>query len=452
MNNRGIDPARSRIVLLGSATYVDAQLADVPQIAANLRDLRTVLTDPGLGGFPPECCIIIPPRASSLAIGRTLRRAALEAEDLLLFYFVGHGVPHGRSHELYLALHDTDVEAVDYSALRFDTVRGTFLDSGARNRVVIIDSCFSGRAIGNTLSGDQLGILDIEGTYTLASAPSNRASLVLPGEVHTAFTGRLLDLLREGTPDAGRLITLRDIYLHLRARLASKQLPLPQQRGTANADQLGLVLNRATVRAMSEKAKDAASKEIRTVQPERGSGPWDIAEIASPEEGRVNLAGLFVPGVEGMELRVEVVGDAIVAATVVLNGGALQLQAFAASEQEGIWGEVRAEIASGITQQGGAIEEIEGPLGWELRAQVPMQHSEGQSGFQVMRFVGADGPRWFLRGVISGQGAARPHISSSLEKIFRDTVVVRGEDPMSPRDPITLNLPDDAQMAPDSSS
>lgn len=247
MSGRGIDPARCRIVLLGSAAYEDEQLADVPQIAANLRDLAAVLTDPGLGGFPAEVCVTIPPGATGRAIGQVLHRAADEAEDLLLFYFAGHGIPLGRSHELYLALHDTAMDAVEYSALRFDTVRGTFLGSRARNRVIILDSCFSGRAIGTTLSAGQqevLGQLDIQGTYTLTSAPPNSTALVLPDEAHTAFTGRLLALLREGAPHTGPLITMQDIYRTLWSRFTAERLPLPQQRGTENADQLGLVLNR----------------------------------------------------------------------------------------------------------------------------------------------------------------------------------------------------------------
>ncbi|MFJ6694550.1 DUF3710 domain-containing protein [Streptomyces sp. NPDC091272] len=178
----------------------------------------------------------------------------------------------------------------------------------------------------------------------------------------------------------------------------------------------------------------------------RPDGPWDISEVSEPGEGRVDLGGIFVPGVEGMELRVEVAGDAIVAATVVLRDSAVQLQAFAAPKKEGIWGEVREEIASGITQQGGVIDEVEGPLGWELRAQVPVQLPDGNSGVQLVRFVGIDGPRWFLRGVISGQGAVQPEAAGVLEQIFLDTVVVRGDGPMAPRDPIVLKLPDDAQM------
>ncbi|MFF4406348.1 DUF3710 domain-containing protein [Streptomyces sp. NPDC001262] len=196
-----------------------------------------------------------------------------------------------------------------------------------------------------------------------------------------------------------------------------------------------------------ETTADAADAGRVRLEPEpRPDGPWDVSEVSDPAEGRVDLGGLFVPGVEGMELRVEVAGDAIVAATVVLRDSAVQLQAFAAPKREGIWGEVRAEIAEGITQQGGAVEEVEGSLGWELRAQVPVALPDGTNGVQLVRFVGCDGPRWFLRGVISGQGAVQPQTAGLLEQIFRDTVVVRGESPMAPRDPIVLKLPDDAQM------
>jgi len=193
----------------------------------------------------------------------------------------------------------------------------------------------------------------------------------------------------------------------------------------------------------------AGETKVKLPPAPRPDGPWDLSEVSEPDSGRVDLGGLFIPGVEGMELRVEVAGDAIVAATVVLQDSAIQLQAFAAPKREGIWDEVREEIASGITQQGGVIDEVDGPLGWELRAQVPVQLPDGTGGVQVVRFVGVDGPRWFLRGVISGQGAVQPEAAGVLEQIFRDTVVVRGDGPMAPRDPIVLKLPQDAQMVPD---
>jgi hypothetical protein len=194
---------------------------------------------------------------------------------------------------------------------------------------------------------------------------------------------------------------------------------------------------------------DAEGGRVGLPPAPRPDGPWDSAEVEDASEGRVDLGGLLVPGVEGMELRVEVAGDSIVAATLVLGSSAIQLQAFAAPKSEGIWGEVREEIASGITAQGGKVEEEEGPLGWGLWAQVPVALPDGASGEQVVRFVGCDGPRWFLRGVISGQAAVQPDMAGVLEQVFRETVVVRGDTPMAPRDPIVLKLPEDAQMVAD---
>jgi hypothetical protein len=194
---------------------------------------------------------------------------------------------------------------------------------------------------------------------------------------------------------------------------------------------------------------DAEDERVGLPPAPRPDGPWDSTEVEDAAEGRVDLGGLLVPGVEGMELRVEVAGDSIVAATLVLGNSAIQLQAFAAPKSEGIWGEVREEIASGITQQGGTVEEEEGPLGWGLRAEVPVQLPDGTRGVQVVRFVGCDGPRWFLRGVLSGQAAVQPESAGILEQVFRETVVVRGDTPMAPRDPIVLKLPEDAQMVAD---
>jgi Caspase domain len=240
-----VDPAHSRIVLVGTPYYRTEELGDIPQVAANLADLAAVFVDPLIGRFPVNACMVAPVGAGVEEIGDLLHEAAGQAEDLLLFYYAGHGlIGHGGG--LYLCLRNTRFQAPEYSALRFETVRGTFLRSPAANRVVIIDSCYSGRAIGPTLGTDEqvaLEQLEISGTYTLASAPRNRPSLVLPGEAHTAFTGRLLSLLRDGSEHGGELLSLGEIYRHLYARLRADGLPLPQARGTATADLLGLVRN-----------------------------------------------------------------------------------------------------------------------------------------------------------------------------------------------------------------
>src|SRR5262249_57321110 len=62
-------------------------------------------------------------------------------------------------------------------------------------------------------------------------------------------------------------------------------------------------------------------------------------------------------------------------------------------------------------------------------------------GLHPVRFLGVDGPRWFLRGVISGPAAGRPEIAAPLEQVFAGVVVARGDHPVPPRDMLEIQLP-----------
>ena len=178
----------------------------------------------------------------------------------------------------------------------------------------------------------------------------------------------------------------------------------------------------------------------------RGQGPFDLAEVDDPAaSGRVDLGGLWLPGRPGLEVRIEADQETseVVAVTLVLGEGALQVQPFAAPRSEGIWDDVRAEIRAGITKQGGTADEVEGPLGTELRTRVPVRAADGTQTVQPARFLGVDGPRWFLRGVLTGKPAVQPGPDTDAElfAVFREIVVVRGDAAMAPRDPIPLRLP-----------
>jgi hypothetical protein len=86
---------------------------------------------------------------------------------------------------------------------------------------------------------------------------------------------------------------------------------------------------------------------------------------------------------------------------------------------------------------------VDGPLGTELRTRVPVRAADGTQTVQPARFVGVDGPRWFLRGVLTGKPAVQPgpETDAELFAVFREIVVVRGDAAMAPRDPIPLRLP-----------
>jgi len=193
-----------------------------------------------------------------------------------------------------------------------------------------------------------------------------------------------------------------------------------------------------------EEATDADGASTTASRPAvRRGGPFDRSEVVSLD-GRLDLGALWLTGVPGMELRLEVEEETqnVVGVTAVLGESAVQLQAFAAPRSEGIWEEIRTEIAASITSQGGTADKVSGPLGAELRAQMPGQGPDGRTVFSPVRFVGVDGPRWFLRAVLSGQAAVDESAASTLLDVVRATVVVRGDEAMAPRELLSLRLPD----------
>ncbi len=181
----------------------------------------------------------------------------------------------------------------------------------------------------------------------------------------------------------------------------------------------------------------------------REDGPWDADEDV-PAGSRVDLGAIRLPGVRGMELRMEVdkASSTVTAAAVSLDGSTLQLQAFAAPRTEGIWDEIRAEIAESVTKQGGSVDDVPGPFGRELLARLPVRTPEGRTGHRPARFVGVDGPRWFLRGVLTGRAAVDPEAAKALEDVFRRTVVSRDNQARAPRDLLSLRLPGQSGPAP----
>ena len=197
--------------------------------------------------------------------------------------------------------------------------------------------------------------------------------------------------------------------------------------------------------AESEDSAEAGSEDAGR----KVNGPFDVSEISS-RDGYVDLGALLIAPSEGLQLRLEVeeATQRVVAVTMDLNGSSLQLQAFAAPKTEGLWDEIREQIGQSVGSQGGQVEEVQGAFGTELVAKLPAGAPDGSQGYRVARFIGVDGPRWFLRGVLGGEAAMEREAAAPLESLFRRIVVIRGDSPMPPRDLLQLRLPKDASVSP----
>lgn len=197
--------------------------------------------------------------------------------------------------------------------------------------------------------------------------------------------------------------------------------------------------------------EESLVEEEASTEP-RGEGPYDSSEVdesALEGEDKIDLGALVVTGLPGMELRLQVdeQSNEVQAVLLVLEDSALELRAFAAPKTSGIWVDVRREIAAEATRMGGTASETEGPFGTELVLVVPVEDPDGQIFSQTSRVIGVDGPRWLLRATVLGRAAVESEAAPPMEQSLRNVIVVRGTEPMAPRESLALRLPAGAQPA-----
>jgi len=176
-------------------------------------------------------------------------------------------------------------------------------------------------------------------------------------------------------------------------------------------------------------------------EPDETTGPYDVRDAPDDELSRIDLGALRVPVRAGMEMRLDMnETQQVVAVTLVNQDGQMQVGVFAAPRNEGIWTDIRKEIRDSIVSQRGlARDRDDGPFGTELVGTL-----KGDGGNSPVRFLGVDGPRWFLRGMLLGAAATEAVKARPFEEAFRNTVVVRGNEPLPVRDPVPLQLPREA--------
>ncbi|WP_158288640.1 DUF3710 domain-containing protein [Ornithinimicrobium flavum] len=171
-------------------------------------------------------------------------------------------------------------------------------------------------------------------------------------------------------------------------------------------------------------------------------GPYDVSEWRDVD-GRLDLGALRLPVAKGMQLRLDLEQGSgrVIGATLGFGASQAQVQVFAAPRTVGLWDELRQEIARGLVDAGGAAETVDGLLGKELRARMPGQAPDGRVAFQPARFLGVDGPRWFLRVVVNGAAATDDQQLRGILQVVRRIVVRRGDEPRPPREILTLTPP-----------
>lgn len=171
------------------------------------------------------------------------------------------------------------------------------------------------------------------------------------------------------------------------------------------------------------------------------AGPFDASEVPAIRP-YVDLGGIKVAPREGLQLRLEVDerNNRVVAVSLEYAESLLQVQAFSAPKTTGLWNTIRADLTRQLAAQGAEAVEEDGPLGTELLARTDVPAEQG-GGVRVARFIAVDGPRWTLRGTIMGKAAVDASAREQVVDLFRELVVVRGDQPLPPSDLLPLRVP-----------
>jgi hypothetical protein len=206
---------------VGCGSYRD--LEPLPSIMNNLACLQELFTSADLWGLPASHCQILPDPSSPSQVLDAVHEAARVATETLLVYYAGHGLLDPHTDELYLALPESSVHRL-YTGVRFEDLRRELVDvAQASAKVVILDCCYSGRAMLGGMSGstDMADQARIEGTYLMTASAENVRAQAPVGEDFTAFTGELATVLGQGVPDGPDYLTAETIYWHVRKELVA---------------------------------------------------------------------------------------------------------------------------------------------------------------------------------------------------------------------------------------
>ncbi|NNF95816.1 MAG: hypothetical protein HKM94_02680, partial [Halobacteria archaeon] len=137
-----VDMASKHALIIACSQYHNERLQQLPKTEADAAAMRDVLIDPKVCGFPREQVQLMfnePVERVRIAIERFFLDK--RPDDLLLFYFAGHGVTVGRhSSQLMLALNETDPD-LKSTGIPARVLRDEIEESRSNRQVILLDCC-----------------------------------------------------------------------------------------------------------------------------------------------------------------------------------------------------------------------------------------------------------------------------------------------------------------------
>ncbi|KPI06057.1 WD-40 repeat-containing protein [Actinobacteria bacterium OK074] len=274
-----------RVLLIGTGDHPGPTLTPVPAAPRTVRALAERLVE-RCGVLPGQLRTLIDP-ADARTMAEHIATEVQLAETTLLIHYVGHGLV-GPNDELHLAARATDrltPGLAGHQALSLTSLCEALSVCRASSVIVILDCCFSGRAVLDTRPAPQPPSLSLppgHGLYLLGSA--EQLALAPEDAEFTTFTGELIRLLDDGVPRGPRLLTLNDIYEHLFRTFHSRGGPLPRRQAGDRSGSLVITVNRAAAPAAVPGPRTADENEAQADEPPPAPCPYPGLESFSTDE------------------------------------------------------------------------------------------------------------------------------------------------------------------------
>jgi WD40 repeat protein len=231
---------RGRALIVAAHEFDDARLSQLRSPIADAEQLRRVLEDPEIGGLKVDISL----NDVELVVRRMIDEFFLGAEpdELLLLHIASHGLKDDRG-GLYFAARDTNKDRLGSTAISADWVSDRITESPSREKVLLLDCCYSG-AFGRgsrrrARAGEGVDVLErFEGGRGVAVVTaSNAMEYAFDGddvegepEPTSVFTTALVEGLETGEADldGDDEVSVEDLFRYVRKHVmdrTTKQTP-----------------------------------------------------------------------------------------------------------------------------------------------------------------------------------------------------------------------------------
>ncbi|WP_410594107.1 caspase domain-containing protein [Amycolatopsis sp. lyj-23] len=239
--------ASRHALLIATETYADPALRRLTAPGGDARELAAVLSDPAIAGFEVTTLVDQPHHVVGEAIGEFYR--GRRRDELTLLYFTGHGVKDDDG-SLYLAMANTRRDSLMFTALAAELVDRAMAGCPSRQKVLVLDCCYSGAFPAGKLAKAGTDVHTLErfqgrGRAVLTASDATQYSFegdaVVGSAARSVFTRHLVAGLRDGSADldGDGDVTVDELYSYVHERVVAE---LPRQRPKHQSDVEGRIV------------------------------------------------------------------------------------------------------------------------------------------------------------------------------------------------------------------